>query len=221
MYDLFNPPPDNVNSDSQNLVHKPNDDLSQIVGLKYIPNYLMKQEHDDLWNTINSNEWLGDLKRRVQHYGWKYDYKSRSINYAMYMGELPIWAKEVAVKLHLDGLIDVLPDQLIINEYNPGQGIANHVDCEPCFTNTIISISLGSPCVMDFINLESKEKLETLLEQRSLVVISGDARYKWTHGIATRRTDIYRGKKFDRGKRISMTFRKVIADDCKIDNLNK
>ena len=106
------------------------------------------------------------------------------------------------------------PSQLIINEYQPGQGIANHVDCEPCFGETIISVSLGCNCVMDFINLKTKEKIEVMLEPRSLVIISGEARHNWTHGIATRKTDSFNGIKYERQLRISMTFRNVILNTC-------
>jgi alkylated DNA repair dioxygenase AlkB len=41
-------------------------------------------------------------------------------------------------------------DQLIINEYMPGQGINKHVDRIDIFENYICSLSLGSDCVMTF-----------------------------------------------------------------------
>jgi alkylated DNA repair dioxygenase AlkB len=188
--------------------------IAKVSGLKYIPEFITKEEHEQLWRAINSETWLTDLKRRVQHYGWKYDYKARSIDYSMYLGELPNWAQHFGDRLFQAGHLSKIPDQLIINEYQPGQGIANHVDCEPCFGETIISVSLGSNCVMDFINLKTKEKLEVMLEPRSLVVISGEARHKWTHGIAARKTDNFNGVKFERRLRISMTFRNVILNAC-------
>lgn len=190
--------------------------IAKVSGLKYVPEFITKEEHEQLWQAINSETWLTDLKRRVQHYGWKYDYKARSIDYSMYLGELPIWAQHFGVRLFKAGHLSKIPDQLIINEYQPGQGIANHVDCEPCFGETIISVSLGSNCVMDFINLKTKEKLEVMLEPRSLVVISGEARHKWTHGIAARKADNFNGVKFERRLRISMTFRNVILNACNI-----
>lgn len=188
--------------------------IAKISGLKYVPAFISKDEHQELWQAINREPWLTDLKRRVQHYGWKYDYKARSIDYSMFLGELPSWAKPYADRLFEAGYLKKVPDQLIINEYQPGQGIANHVDCEPCFGETIISVSLGSNCVMDFINLKSKEKLEVMLEPRSLVIISGEARHNWTHGIAARKTDNFNGIKSERRLRISLTFRNVIINSC-------
>lgn len=188
--------------------------ITKIPGLKYIPNFISEKEHSDLSLAINKEVWLTDIKRRVQHYGWKYDYKLRSIDYSMYLGELPEWIKPVALRLAQKGCMSKIPDQLIINEYLPGQGITNHVDCEPCFEDTIVSISLGASCVMDLINLKTKEKVEILLEPKSIVVISGEARYNWTHGIAARRTDNINGTKLQRKLRMSMTFRNVILNSC-------
>ncbi len=184
--------------------------IARIEGLKYVPEFINEKEHEELWRAIYKEPWLTDLKRRVQHYGWKYDYKSRSIDYSMFLGELPSWTKPIAKKLYKSGYLPNMPDQLIINEYQPGQGISNHVDCEPCFGSTIITISLGSKYVMDFINIKTKEKIEVLLEPRSLAVLSEEARYNWSHGIVARKIDKFRNVKSDRKLRISMTFRNVI-----------
>ncbi|WP_084454391.1 alpha-ketoglutarate-dependent dioxygenase AlkB [Algoriphagus terrigena] len=190
--------------------------LSNVKGLLYIPEYITKEEHLSFWQSVNSENWLGDLKRRVQHYGYKYDYKARFIDYSMRIGELPDWVIGLAKRLHEDGYMTAIPDQLIVNEYMQGQGIASHVDCEPCFGDTIISLSLGSTCVMDFTNKMSKEKIEVFLEPRSLVVLKEDARYLWTHGIAGKKTDQFKGQKYERDTRISLTFRNVILNSCEI-----
>ncbi len=208
MYDLFNQDTNIITLKEQNNIKIWND-IVAINGLTYIPNFIDKLEVKSFVDAINSEKWLSDIKRRVQHYGYKYDYKARSIDYSMFIGQLPHWAMTMAKRLFDEKYINELPDQLIINEYEPGQGIANHVDCEPCFGDTVISISLGSSCVMDFVNVKTKQKIEIMLESGSLVVLSGDARHKWTHGIAQRKTDNFNGIKTDRKLRISMTFRKV------------
>lgn len=210
MYDLFNPAPSNTIAAEEQRNQKIMNDISMIQGLTYIPNFIDKLEVKNFIDSINSESWLSDIKRRVQHYGYKYDYKARSIDYSMFLGQLPIWALPMAQRLFVEKHIDTVPDQLIINEYEPGQGIANHIDCEPCFGDTVISISLGSSCVMDFINVRTKQKIEVMLESGSLVVLTGEARHKWTHGIAQRKIDNFNGLKTDRKLRISMTFRKVI-----------
>lgn len=207
-YDLFNQPPTfdlRTNFEELHCNHS-----SIVDGLTYSPDFISLDEELKLIEIINGEEWLGDLKRRVQHYGWKYDYRARSINRQMYLGPLPNWISKLAERLFENHFIDELPDQVIINEYKPGQGIANHVDCEPCFGDTIISLSLSTSCAMQFINLSTKEKIEKILEPRSVVCIKGPARYEWSHGIAARLTDDINGVRTNRKLRLSMTFRKVI-----------
>lgn len=46
-----------------------------ITGLTYVPDFISESEHKEIWEAINKEKWLDDLKRRVQHYGYKYDYK--------------------------------------------------------------------------------------------------------------------------------------------------
>jgi alkylated DNA repair dioxygenase AlkB len=182
-----------------------------IEGLIYRPDFVTPEEETTLLQHIDAQPWLSDLKRRVQHYGYRYDYKARSVNAAMRLGPLPGWSLDVVRRLEENKLIPETPDQLIINEYHPGQGIAAHVDCVPCFTGTIVSLSLGSSCVIDFKHKQTREVVSLLLMPRSLIVMSGPARYDWTHGIAGRKSDDFAGKKWPRGRRVSLTYRKVIV----------
>ena len=182
-----------------------------IGGLRYVENYISEYQHDWLLTEIDKHQWLDDLKRRVQHYGFKYDYKARRVDMGMRLGELPKWLKRLSQKLHEDKHMPEVADQVIVNEYLPGQGISSHIDCEPCFEDTIVSLSLGAGCVMDFTNRSDKtKKVPVWLAPRSLVVLSGEARHEWLHGIAGRKTDEWEGQKHERQRRVSLTFRKVI-----------
>ena len=183
-----------------------------VPGLACIPGFIDPSEEETLLRTIDGQSWLGDLKRRVQHYGYRYDYKARSVSRDLYLGPLPDWLASLTDRLYSKRVFPQQPDQAIINEYMPGQGIAPHIDCVPCFTDTVVSLSLGSACVMDFAQVGSKEKISMLLEPRSLLVLSGDARYKWTHAIAPRKSDKIDGAIIPRHRRVSVTFRRVILD---------
>ena len=39
---------------------------------------------------------------------------------------------------------------MIINEYEPGQGISPHIDHPALFDNIVVSLSLSSPVIMCF-----------------------------------------------------------------------
>ncbi len=134
----------------------------------------------------------------------------------MHIGELPKWLKVVSEKLQKEGHTPEVADQVIVNEYLPGQGISSHIDCEPCFKDTIVSLSLGSGCVMNLTKASDKtKKIPIWLEPRSLVVLSGEARSEWLHGIAARKWDEWNGQKHERKRRVSLTFRKVIIETTK------
>lgn len=188
-------------------------DLSLVNGLMYVPRYISATEASLLWEHVDQNPWLRDLKRRVQHYGYKYDYKARRVDYSMRLGELPSWGRVLASKLTNDGYFSQLPDQIIVNEYKPGQGISDHIDCEPCFEDTVISLSLGSSCVMNLTNKRTGQRIPLFLEPCSIVVLKGQSRYDWMHGIPPRKTDVFQNRRYPRTRRISLTFRKVILQD--------
>jgi len=184
--------------------------IKSIHGLKYIQNYITDDDHRNILNSIDGEQWSGELKRRVQHYGYKYDYRSRSINQKMFLGPLPEWCSQISKRLFDDNLMPQIPDQLIVNEYNPGQGIASHVDCQPCFGNTVVSLSLNSGVIMELKSAISKRKVDIWLEPKSVVILSGESRYWWIHGIVPRKSDIINHERKMRERRISLTFRKVI-----------
>lgn len=182
-----------------------------INGLLYIPQYISQPHHDMLVKTIDEQPWRGELARRTQHYGYIYDYRARSVDASMHLGELPSWLSRIAQHLHYDGLVSEMPDQAIINEYMPGQGIADHTDSAPSFGEVVTSLSLSASVVMEL--KKSDQIVPILLEPRSLFVMRGAARYEWTHGIAKRKQDNYDGQLLIRERRLSITFRKVIINN--------
>lgn len=95
------------------------------------------------------------------------------------------------------------------------------MDTHSVFEDPILSLSLGSACVMDFRCGDKKIALD--LPARSLLVMSGDARYAWSHGICPRRNDnVQTGTGFStrsRGTRLSFTFRKIRRKDCECSHV--
>ncbi|PPQ94815.1 hypothetical protein CVT25_007451 [Psilocybe cyanescens] len=116
--------------------------------------------------------------------------------------------------------------QAIINLYQPGEGITPHVDLLGRYGDGIIGVSFSSGSVMRFDKVEPQQsdpqtRWDVYLPERSLIVLSEDARYGWTHGIEKKRRDYVvsdsgsehsehsepAGTWIDRGTRISVTFR--------------
>jgi alkylated DNA repair dioxygenase AlkB len=181
-----------------------------IKGLRFVQNFLNEYKQRDILFNIDKLPWCLDLSRRTQHYGYKYDYRKRKIDTSMRADNLPDWAVNIGRKLVYCGLMSAMPDQMIINEYMPGQGIAQHVDCVPCFKDEIATVSLGSIYQMEMIYLYGKPEKKIIdLSLGSCLVFTGESRYNWSHGIVQKRADGDR----PRGRRVSLTFRKVILND--------
>lgn len=178
-------------------------------GLSIVDNFISPNEEAEIIKIIDSVPWSSALRRRVQHYGWRYDYKARAISLKDFLGPLPPWAEAIAQRLLDSGLVPELPDQVIVNEYLAQQGISKHIDCRECFKGPIVTISLLETWEMVFARSErgDDKKYKVLLPRFSATVMSGEAREKWTHEIAKKKTDEGRA----RFRRVSITFRKVVT----------
>jgi alkylated DNA repair dioxygenase AlkB len=178
-------------------------------GALYVAEFIDLPMQDALIAAVDERPWIEDLKRRVQHYGYRYDYRARTVTSDAYLGPLPDWATDLADMLHGKSWFEKSPDQLIVNEYLPGQGISAHVDCVPCFGDVIVSISLLSTCEMVFKERGTDDRREAVLEPRSALLLSGPARFDWTHEIPARKSDTVNGQQLTRSRRLSLTFRTV------------
>ena len=71
---------------------------TEVPGLVFCEGFLTPEEESLCIERIDAAEglWFNDLSRRVQHYGWRYDYKARAITPDMYIGELPDWLSQLA-----------------------------------------------------------------------------------------------------------------------------
>ena len=187
-------------------------DVLRNAGVVYEPGFMNTAECDSLLGLIDGRPWMNDLKRRVQHYGWRYDYSARFVTENMRSEPLPYGIKDVAERLRSRGWFTQTPDQVIVNEYESGQGIAPHVDRD-CFGPAVATLSLGDCWPMQFIpagrSADRAERQEVLLDVGSILVLTGAARNKWMHGIARRKADGRGSGKRERQRRVSVTFRTV------------
>ena len=157
------------------------------------------------------------LKRKTRQYGYEYDYKARHKDKIIKkINNAPPELLCIADLLYKHGLMRQKANQIIINKYEPGQGISAHRDHIGYFTGDIATLSLGSAYIMTFCPHRENTKVDpnifydVLLPVGSLAVMKDDARSLWTHEISNTKTDMIDGKRIKRGTRISITFRTVL-----------
>lgn len=166
-----------------------------IKGLSIVENFITEDEEIKLLTIINGCKWDTTLTRRTQQYGYTYNYTSYNCTKTN-----PIPESFNFIVDRIFSTFGIIPEQLIINEYLPGQGISKHTDSK-IFGNEIFSLSLNSDTTMLFLN--DSDNVEKTLKRRSILLMKDDARYLWKHCIQQKHYD----NGIKRGKRISMTFR--------------
>ncbi|KAG6964433.1 hypothetical protein JG688_00007704 [Phytophthora aleatoria] len=165
----------------------------------------------------NGAHWANTIRaRQVQHFGYEFNYDTRRCDPDEPIKEpIPEVLQPIIDKIAECGIMDGdKPNQITVNEYLPGQGIAFHLDTHSAFTTTIASLSICSEVVMDFRHPDGVRNEGVLLPARSLAVMSGASRYKWEHAIVPRTFDVIDGKQVLRQRRVSITFRKIRSGPC-------
>lgn len=235
-----NPEPDDVHADP--TTGCPSPDAHLPPGLQLLP-FLSEAEEEALLALVDSAEWdTSQVFRRTQHYGAAaIDFKARDLGQDTPVAPIPPLCQALLARARQQQVAlgvswpcgplatDHFPcmkerDQMTVNEYSPGAGIANHIDVHSLFEDGFLILSLGSAYVMDFKKQGRRREKEEdeeggahcslLLPRRSLLVLQGEARYGWSHGLASRKTDKINGKLVTRGRRVSLSFRRVREGGC-------
>lgn len=218
-----------------------------IPGLYLLHDFVSATEEEELLQSVDSRPWNSLAKRRVQHYGYEFCYDIRNVNTKRCLGELPSFLSPILERISLCPTFKnadpdrIVLDQLTVNEYPPGVGLSPHIDTHSAFEDLIFSLSLAGPCIMEFrrygdgdwrrrvaSSIDTKVdcpedgsnciKRAIYLPPRSLLLLSGEARYAWHHYIPHHKIDKVDGKVIRRAsRRVSFTLRKVRAGLCKCE----
>ncbi|GLT91357.1 hypothetical protein SLE2022_092480 [Rubroshorea leprosula] len=214
-YSMLQPPSPKVN-DSIPVALVASD--LNIPGLYLLHDFISAKEEEELLAEVDNRPWKSLAKRRIQHYGYEFHYETRDVD----------------TRQHLDikDSSSLVLDQLTVNEYPPGVGLSPHIDTHSAFEGFIFSLSLAGPCIMEFrrysesacypktalvtdMNGESPENGKLLrkaiyLPPRSVLLLSGEARYAWHHYIPHHKIDKVNQSIIRRGsRRVSFTLRKI------------
>lgn len=180
----------------------------RIPGLRYRTGALSPAEQAALVAQIDAEDWQMRWSRAVQLYGRQYNYSANSAPLPT-AGPFPGWLHELGIHLVRRGFLPCQPNQAVINDYPPGQGIAPHRDYESPHMTYVASISLLSAVTMDFLPLQPAPRQHLYLEPGSVLLLQNAALLAWKHGIARRQSDLVKGQRIPRRRRIGLTLRHV------------
>jgi alkylated DNA repair dioxygenase AlkB len=178
-----------------------------LPGLFLYPNFIDEERERQLLNEIDSQIWIVDYLRRLQYYGYRNEL-DKPYDLIPFPIPMPPLIYQLSQEIVEQKILLYQPDQVIINEYVPGEGIKPHKD-RAYYENQICGVNLGSGCIMRFIKGKNEEVIDVEIPRRSLYVMQDDARKKWKHAIPPRKKDNINGILQHRERRVSITYRKV------------
>ncbi|XP_021773031.1 alpha-ketoglutarate-dependent dioxygenase alkB homolog 6-like [Chenopodium quinoa] len=172
----------------------------------YIPEFINDSEQTQLLNHIYQapiSKWKTLKNRRLQNWGGVVHEKG------LISQDLPPWLTKITQRIHEElGIFPAAPNHVLINEYQPDQGIMPHQD-GPAYFPAASILSLKSPVVMNFtphlklsecggtaeseaipqnseqstVPLNSHNSFSLLLMPRSLLIFKDLAYSDYLHGI--------------------------------------
>ncbi|XP_005987841.1 alpha-ketoglutarate-dependent dioxygenase alkB homolog 6 [Latimeria chalumnae] len=174
----------------------------------YIPSFISESDEQLILQQVYSApkpKWTQLSGRRLQNWGGFPHPKG------MVAEKLPDWLEKYTEKVSSLGVFGgKVANHVLINEYNPMEGIMPHED-GPLYFPTVTTISLGSHALLDFYQpISKKEKTEQavgdnescpqmeenryflslLLAPRSLLILQDDMYVQYLHGIKPVREDV-------------------------------
>jgi alkylated DNA repair protein alkB family protein 4 len=167
---------------------------------------ISEEEEQELVSNIDSHPWMDSQSgRRKQDYGPKVNFKKKKCKTDSFHG-LPSYSRgtfERLVKDHPQALEGFIPVELCHLEYEPSRGSAidPHLDDTWLWGHRLVTLNYLSTTVLTM-TLPHEEGMEVAIEMppRSLLVLSGEARYSWLHAV--KRGDV-------RKRRVATTWREL------------
>lgn len=181
-------------------------DSVRIGGIHVVKDFISQDEEGQLVTLIDSRQpWVPSQEGRAkQDYGPKISFLKRKVSVGNF-GGFPDFAVSLFNRMQETSpsiLGDFVPVEFCILEYTPERGsyIRPHFDDKWIWGDRLITVNLLSETVLRLTREFNIPPFEIAIRMpaRSLLVISGEARYDWLHSI--NRYDI-------KSRRIAMTWR--------------
>ena len=174
-------------------------------GLTFIPEFITDAEEQSLIQLSRNWKWDQEVStRETVQFGHHYIYSTKGIK------EGRPWPKELdwlRQRLVDKGIFPELPNQSIVNRIKPPHGHGAHIDSTKHFKEPIGILGTESAVNIVFWNEDGTEYHVVRSQRRSLIVLTGAARYEYYHSIPEGIDDLWKHHTTARGIRTSYTLR--------------
>eukprot|EP00892_Ulva_mutabilis_P000048 jgi/Ulvmu1/10043/UM059_0093.1 len=223
------------------------DHAGPVAGLYYFDNFISAKEEAQIVSLIDSRPFSEAIHRKQQFWGELYYHTTHDVTavqpndtYSKPGHQFDLQPMRWLVDRFVTDMpysscpvfrnTDCMPNQCLVNEYVANQGISSHFEDTNSFGDAIMTVSLLSPIFMTLKKpaiptnqcQEILEEHKLLLKPRSCLMMSGEARYRWRHGIAKTKIlempdgcTVYRGQDY---RRLSLTIRRVLDTRRRADH---
>ncbi|XP_041349728.1 alpha-ketoglutarate-dependent dioxygenase alkB homolog 4-like [Gigantopelta aegis] len=179
-------------------------DSVPLEGVVICEDFISSEEEDRLVSKIYETPFVDSQSgRRKQDYGPKVNFKKQKVKTEVFSG-LPQFSQFIYERMtSISALARFAPVELCNLEYDASRGasIDPHFDDFWLWGERLVTVNLLSDSILCFTRDDKPDvEIHVLMPRRSLIVVAGEARYRWKHGI--HRSDI-------NGRRIAMTFREL------------
>lgn len=144
----------------------------------------------------------------LQDFGPQVNFKKRKLKLNNFTG-LPEFSKTLVERMWtlVPALRDFQPVELCNLEYIPerGSSIDPHFDDFWVWGERLVTLNLLSGSILTFSNDGDDIEVAVPMPRRSLIIVKGEARYKWKHAI--KRQNIV-------SRRIAITLRELTEEFC-------
>lgn len=182
-------------------------DSIDFPGIFILEEFVSTQEEEEIMAEIYKTPFVESQSgRRKQDFGPKVNFKRKKVKDHVFSG-LPQFSKELYERMvKLPILSDFVPVEQCHLEYTPerGSAIDPHFDDFWLWGERLVTVNLAGDTVLYFI-CEEQPSIEVRVPmlRKSLIVVYGDARTVWKHGI--HRSDIT-------STRLAVTLRELSAE---------
>src|SRR5919205_833158 len=98
-----------------------------VPGLLLYPDFISESMENELINEIDGQIWVVDYDRRLQYYGYRNELEA-PYSLIKFPVPMPTHIYKLSEQIVEQKIVSIQPDQVIINEYFPGEGLRPHKD---------------------------------------------------------------------------------------------